>query len=71
MNDSHSDMSPVNNSDSDVFGYFLQTIKWSPVVKSAQYISNENSNGIISWDTSDGSYGKSTVNSIYSDQTVY
>ena len=36
VNDCHSDVSLVNNSDSDAFGYFLRTINWSPVDKSAQ-----------------------------------
>ena len=38
MNDCHSDESPVNNSDSGAFGYFLRTINWSPVDKSAQQV---------------------------------
>ena len=48
MNDCHSDVSPVNNSDSDSgsFGYFLRTINWSPIDKSAQQVSNKNSNDI-------------------------
>ena len=60
MNDCHSDVSPVNSSDSDsgAFGYFLRTINWYPVDKSAQQVSNKNSNDIISRDimhwTSDG-----------------
>ena len=51
MNDCHSDVSPVNNSDSGAFGYFLVTINWSPVDKSTQQVSNKNSNDIISRDT--------------------
>ena len=51
VNDCHSDVSPVNNSDSDAFGYFLGIINWSPIDKSAQQSSNKNSNDIISWDT--------------------
>ena len=49
----HSDVSPVNSSDSDAFGYFLVIIIWSPVDKSAQqvHVSNETSNDIISRDT--------------------
>ena len=48
MNDCHSDVSPVNNSESDsgAFGYFLRTINWSFVNKSAQQVSNKNSNDI-------------------------
>ena len=41
MNGCHSDVSPVNNSDSGAFGYFLRIINWSPVDKSAQQISNK------------------------------
>ena len=50
VNDCHSDVSPVNNSDSDssTFGYFLRIFNWSPVDKSAHQVSNKNSNGIIS-----------------------
>ena len=53
VNDCHSDVSPVNNSDSDsgAFGYFLRIINWSPVDKSAQQISNKNSDDLISRDT--------------------
>ena len=53
VNDYHSNVSPVNNSDSDsvAFGYFLQIINWSPVDKSAQQVSNKKSNDIISRDT--------------------
>ena len=53
VNDCHSDVSPVNNSDSDsgAFGYFLRTINWSPVDKLAQRVSNKNSSDIISRDT--------------------
>ena len=60
VNDCHSDLSPLNNSDSDsgAFGYFLWIINWSPVDESAQQVSNKNSNDIISRDimhwTSDG-----------------
>ena len=43
VNDCHSDVSPVHNSDSGAFGYFLRTINWSPVDKSAQQVSNKNS----------------------------
>ena len=46
VNDCHSDMSPVTNS--DAFGYFLGIINWSPVDKSAQQVSNKKSNDIIS-----------------------
>ena len=31
VNDYHSNVSPVNNSDSVAFGYFLQIINWSPL----------------------------------------
>ena len=54
VNDCHSDVSPrKKNSDSDsgAFGYFLRIIIWSPVDKSAQQVSNKNSNDIISRDT--------------------
>ena len=53
VNDCHSDMSPVNNSDSDsgAFGYFLRTINLSSIDKSTQQESNKNSNDIISRDT--------------------
>ena len=56
VNDCHSDVSPVNNSDSDsgAFGYFLQTINWSPHVpvdRSAQQVSKNNTNDTISLDT--------------------
>ena len=53
VTDCHSDVSPVNNSDSDsgTFGYFLRIINWSPVDKSAQQVSNKNSNDTISRDT--------------------
>ena len=55
VNDCHSDVSPVYNSDSDsdsgAFRYFLRIINWSPVDKSAQQVSNKNSNDIISRDT--------------------
>ena len=37
--------------DSGAFGYFLRIINWSPVDKSAQQVSNKNSNDIISRDT--------------------
>ena len=47
MNDYHSDVSPVSNSDSDAFGYFLGVINWSPVDKSAQQVSNKISNDSI------------------------
>ena len=42
MNDCHSDLSPVNNSDSGASGYFLRITDWSPVDKSAQQVSNKN-----------------------------
>ena len=53
VNDCHSDVSPVNNSNSDsaAFGYFLRIINWSPVDESAQQVSNKNSNNIINRDT--------------------
>ena len=51
VNDCHSDVSPVNNSDSDAFGYFLRTINWSAIDKSIQHLSNKNSNGIVIRDT--------------------
>ena len=51
VNDCHSDVLPVNNTDSDAFGYFLRIINWSPVDKSAQQVSNKKSNDIISRDT--------------------
>ena len=46
MNDCHSDVLPVNNSDSDsgAFGYFLRIINGSPADKLAQQVSNKNSN---------------------------
>ena len=46
VNDCHSDVSPVNNSDSDsgAFEYFLRIINWSLVDKSAQQVSNKKSN---------------------------
>ena len=44
-------LSPVNNSDSGAFGYFLRIINWSPVDKSAQQVNNKNSNDIINRDT--------------------
>ena len=53
MNDCHSDVLPVNNSDSDsvAFEYFLRIINWYPVDNSTQQVSNKNSNDIISRDT--------------------
>ena len=48
VNDCHSDVSPVINSDSGAFGYFLN---WSAVDKSSQEVSNKNSKDIISRDT--------------------
>ena len=49
MNDCLSDVSPVNNSDSDsgAFGYFLRTCNWSLVDQSAQQVSNKKFNDII------------------------
>ena len=53
VSDCHSDVSPLNNSDSDsdAFGYFLGIINWSLLDKSAQQVSNKNSSDIISRDT--------------------
>ena len=51
MNDCHSEVSPVYNSESGAFGYFLRIINWSPVDKSAQQVSNKNSNDFISRET--------------------
>ena len=48
VNDCHSDVSTVNNSDSDAFGCVLRIINWSPCDKSAQQVSNKKSNDIIS-----------------------
>ena len=57
VNYCRSDVSPVNNSDSGAFGYFLRIINWSPIHKSAQQVSNKKSNDIgrdtMHW-TSDG-----------------
>ena len=42
VNDCHSNVSPVNNSDSDAFGYVLGITKWSPVDTSTHQVSNKN-----------------------------
>ena len=41
VNDCHSDVSPVNNSDPGAFGYFLRIINWSLVETSAQQVNNK------------------------------
>ena len=55
VNDCHSEVSAVNNSGSDsgAFVYFLRSINWSSVEKSAQQVllSNKTSNDIIGRDT--------------------